>query len=467
MTKEDLKKLVVQIQSNIKAHNLITSTDNIIIATSAGVDSQLLLEIMVRLHPVKRISVVHVNHDLRPQAATEAKFVAQQAKKYGVKYFETTWIKAQHPEAGIEAAGRDYRYQFLEKIAHQVDATKILTAHHANDVAETFLMKLIRGGRWQQLNGIAWERNLVANIKVVRPMLNVRKSYIYQVAKSIGIDWYEDESNQDLSFTRNRIRHTTLPSMLSENTSAIEHINDYAEQFNDLAKLVDMQAQVYLTQAQKNEDWTQIPEPWLPEVIKSYVAKKMPTISLKTSQLKQIIQLLKNDNRANGQITLIDGWYCVKEYKNLFLVKYSSTNKNAPTVTKDCMLTLNKWHLLPNGGKFIVKPKVNQFKDLTIGTVIPLAINESQFPLRMRTRLVGDVLKLKFGHQKVKRVMIDAKIPTRERDYVPLIVNAQGEVLWIVGYKHAWVEPKTVNYEILYIPGNTQENLLNDDEQRH
>nr|WP_284706011.1 tRNA lysidine(34) synthetase TilS [Periweissella ghanensis] len=101
------------------------------------------------------------------------------------------------------------------------------------------------------------------------------------------------------------------------------------------------------------------------------------------------------------------------------------------------------------------------------GIIIPLHLEADDWPLRVRYRQSGDQLALKVGHQKLKRLLMDAKVPITQRSTVPLLVNAHDELLWVVDYKARWTNPTQVNYEVTYIPNNKQEILLDDNEQRH
>lgn len=461
---KDWARIVTQVKANITNQHLFTAEDKIIIAVSAGVDSQVLLAVMAQIHPRTKIIVVHIDHQLRPESSMEADFVAKQAKKYGVKYIGIKWMHVLHPVNGIEAAAREFRYTQLAQIAKKFTASKILTAHHANDLTETFMMKLIRGGRWQQLSGIKWQRHINADLMLVRPMLNIRKERLIVGAKATQIKWYEDASNADDEYLRNRIRHYFVPKMLHENQHAIEHVNQYATQINQLENMVQIQVEIYLRQVKVSNDWRQIPNEWLGETLKAYLKQEIPTIGIKDSQITQIINLFNNPNRASGYVELTQDWWCFKDYHNLFVTNKNISKLKSERAKKDSMVTLNEWHLLPNGGKFIVKQKGNLGHDLSLGEIIPLELTEAKLPLQLRMRQVGDEIKLKNGHQKIKKMMIDAKIPIKNRNLVPILVNNDDEIMWVVGYKHAWVDAEAINYEILYIPKNKQENLLNDDE---
>ncbi|CAH0418300.1 tRNA lysidine(34) synthetase TilS [Periweissella ghanensis] len=465
--KHKLIDIVSQIANNIQTHQLFKVTETLVVAASAGVDSQVLLATLAQLHPSEQVIVVHINHDMRPTAASEAKFVAQQAAQYNFKYEELVWPQSQHPLSGIEAAGRQVRYQYLAAIATKYQATKILTAHHANDLAETFLMKLFRGGRWEQLAGIKWLRPLNGTTDLVRPMLNIPKARLIAYAQQKGLPWCEDESNQDLTYTRNRIRHIILPEILTENPDALNQINQYAAQIKQVETMVAEQVTIYLATIAAQNSWQAIPRTWFQATLKAYLADHLPNVGIKQAQLQQMEKLYFNVKRPHGQVRINQTLVIVKDYHQLAI---RNINEQSQPVKQPLaqVITLNKWYLLPNGGKFIVKPNGMDQHNLKIsGIIIPLHLEADDWPLRVRYRQSGDQLALKVGHQKLKRLLMDAKVPITQRSTVPLLVNAHDELLWVVDYKARWTNPTQVNYEVTYIPNNKQEILLDDNEQRH
>ncbi|CAH0416515.1 tRNA(Ile)-lysidine synthase [Periweissella fabaria] len=450
--KRQLIKLMQQVKNNITKQQLFLPTETLVVAASAGVDSQVLLASLAQLHAAPKIIVAHINHDMRAQAATEATFVAQQAKQYGFKYEELIWPQTQHPKHGIEAAGREVRYRFLAQIAAKYHASKILTAHHANDVAETFLMKLMRGGRWEQLGSIQWTRAFNAQTDIVRPLLNIPKKDLIAYAHQNNLQWYEDASNQDLNYTRNRIRHTLLPQMITENPQAVSQLNQYARQITHVDEMVTEQVELYLKTVQQTQYWDKIPKSWFQATLKAYLAVEVPNVSIKENQLHQIENLYFNVTRPNGKVVLNKEYELVKTYQKIALIR-RQTKVIHRRNSLDNVITLNKWYLLPNGGKFIVKQKVTNPHNLNNSAIIiPIHLEDDAWPLRLRYRKDGDAIGLKNGHQKVARVLIDAKVPFEERDAIPLLTDAHNQVLWVVDYKANWVRPDQVNYEVIYIP---------------
>ncbi|QBO35869.1 tRNA lysidine(34) synthetase TilS [Periweissella cryptocerci] len=445
-----------QLKQNISAQQLFSASDTLVVAASAGVDSQVLLRLLSRLQPQPKVIVAHVDHQLRPRGAEEAQFVQQVAQQYGFEFVTKKWSKAQQPQQGIELAGRDFRYAFFAQVADQYGATKVLTAHHANDQAETLLMKLTRGGDWQQLTGIAWQRPLNAHVQVVRPLLNITKADLITYAQEHHLEWMEDESNQDLQFARNRYRHQILPALVAENPRTVEHLANYAQQLTAMDKLLAGQTQIYLDQLKKDNDWRQVPKTWFQTVAQAWLKQEIPAVSIKQNQLDQLQQLFDNAKKPTGMVQLNANLQVVKNYQQLNIHQLQSSEISSEQFGQ-IMVTLKEWYLLSDGSKFAMDLITNDEPELPDSVQhLDVYLRDEQLPLLIRGRQAGDRLAIQNGHQKVKQVLIDAKVPQYLRDAIPLVVTQQQAVLWVLPYKQAWQDTPT-NYRLKYIPANKQE----------
>ncbi len=193
---------------------------HVLAAVSGGIDSVVLLDALlaVRRPLGLRISVAHVHHGLRGEEADEdARFVERLAAARGLavasarvdpQAIRRTGPSRQRPT--LEEAARRLRAEALRKFCAELGADVIATAHHADDQAETVLLRLLRGSGPDGLGGIA-ERS--PDRAVVRPLLAVPRSAIEAYARAAGLRWREDASNFDRAFARNRVRHDWLPAL--------------------------------------------------------------------------------------------------------------------------------------------------------------------------------------------------------------------------------------------------------------
>lgn len=166
-----------------------------LLAVSGGVDSVVLLDLMLRSRPSRDVTVAHVDHGIRAESANDARFVQALAKVRGVNFVKTKLELG--PKASEEAA-RAGRYEFLFNQATQAGA-KIVTAHHGDDAIGSIAINLRRGTGWR---GLA----VMNRAGIVRPLLGWQKSQMYRYACRRRLEWVEDESNQSPQYLRNRLR---------------------------------------------------------------------------------------------------------------------------------------------------------------------------------------------------------------------------------------------------------------------
>jgi tRNA(Ile)-lysidine synthase len=216
---------------------LVTDEGPLLVAVSGGIDSTVLLHAVAALVPSLGITCVaaHVNHGLRGEESEQDEAcVRSLAERLGLVYrvarIDPSAAREGHASRTrptLQEAARRLRYEALRKLANDVGADRIATAHHLDDQAETVLMRLLRGCGPDGLAGIP-ERS--SDGVVIRPMLGVTRAEIVAYAQQHQLAWREDASNEDPKYTRNRLRMEWLPA-LSEafNPQLVSRIGDLAE----------------------------------------------------------------------------------------------------------------------------------------------------------------------------------------------------------------------------------------------
>ncbi|MFA5926658.1 MAG: tRNA lysidine(34) synthetase TilS [Patescibacteria group bacterium] len=212
------KSLLYRTQKVIEENGLIAPGDSIIVAVSGGADSVCLLSVLDQLKDVMGFSVLaaHFDHRLRGEASEQDKlFVQKLTSQWGIELL--TGEAPSDNSFKNEEEARSARYVFFEKIVGERRGAKVAIAHNANDLIETFLQRFVRGAGLSGLRSIPLHRDFF-----IRPLLPFSRSEIEGFLKSEGLSWRTDESNQDIRYTRNFIRHRILPLLLEINPNFIE-----------------------------------------------------------------------------------------------------------------------------------------------------------------------------------------------------------------------------------------------------
>lgn len=225
-----------KILQTIKKYNLIQENDVIIVAVSGGPDSMCLLDNLLYLKEelkIKEIIVAHINHMLREEAKEETKYVENYCADKNIRCF-TKYVDiikiSQEEKIGTEEAGRKERYKFFDEIANRVNANKISIAHNKNDNAETLLMHMIRGSGISGLCGIRPTREG----KYIRPLIKCDREEIEEYCQEQKLQPKYDKSNNNNTYTRNKIRNELIPYLKKEfNPNIIETIDRLSELITD------------------------------------------------------------------------------------------------------------------------------------------------------------------------------------------------------------------------------------------
>lgn len=194
-----------------------------IVACSGGADSVALADMMHRFaceHPVIPV-VVHINHQLRgAESRRDEKFVRAFCHKRNLPMIV---VQAPLPKGGnIQTEARRLRYAALTAVAEYIQCPIVLTAHHANDQAETVIQHLLRGSGPEALAGIHERRPLSRKVDVMRPMLPFTRTQIDDYIRNARLRFVTDRSNRSLKYTRNWIRKKVMPLLETQNPRVVE-----------------------------------------------------------------------------------------------------------------------------------------------------------------------------------------------------------------------------------------------------
>jgi tRNA(Ile)-lysidine synthase len=202
------------VSAAIAAHEMLGAGQTVLVAFSGGPDSTALLHALWQLRDRLQITVAacHVHHGLRgPEADADAAHAAAFTQHLEIPLIQKRAdvpAVVEERKLSVEAAARDVRYALLEEAAAEAGAERIATGHTADDQAETVLINLLRGAGPAGLSGIPWVRG-----RIIRPLLGITHADVEDYCLAEGLAYRLDQSNLDLKFTRNRIRHQVMPQL--------------------------------------------------------------------------------------------------------------------------------------------------------------------------------------------------------------------------------------------------------------
>ncbi|HEY4745584.1 MAG TPA: tRNA lysidine(34) synthetase TilS [Desulfuromonadaceae bacterium] len=427
----------------IQRHHLFRPRDTVIVGLSGGADSTALLELLSALpdHPV-RLVAAHLNHCLRgPDADADEAFCRALALRHGIP-FESRRIDvaelADQQGLNLEDAGRRSRIAFFDELAAKWQATAVALGHHADDQAETVLMRLLRGAGPDGLAGMPWRNGR----GYIRPLLGVSRAEIEAWLTARGIGWREDASNRDTAFLRNRIRHELLP-LLEQYTPAIrERLTTTAGLLADENALLEQLAETTFARAcsRDGDAWScdigmlaEQPAAMRRRVLRLMLERCAGSLDHVARQHIADLELLLDSPRPNATLNLPQGLTAVREYGVLRLLRRPSPAP-LPYVLD---IPGPGTYPLPDGGALSVslEPAPHAMAPLP-RHIACFDAAKAPFPWQVRTFRAGDrMVPLGMdGSKKVKDIFIDLKIPLPQRSRIPLLFSGD-TLIWVCGLR--------------------------------
>lgn len=184
----------------------LAAAGSLLLAVSGGPDSVALMLLAARwsLRGKRQIAVATVDHGLRPGSCEEARRVGEWARQLGFPHHLLQW-RGEKPKTRLQERAREARYALLTQCARGIGARAIVTAHHADDQAETILFRLVRGSAIAGLSGMA-QRSALDGLALLRPLLGVRKAALEAFCEASRHPFVRDPSNENSAFARTRMR---------------------------------------------------------------------------------------------------------------------------------------------------------------------------------------------------------------------------------------------------------------------
>ncbi len=402
--------------ASLRISELETDCTGLILAVSGGPDSMAMLSWYASRSLSFPLMVAHVHHGLREESDEEEVLVSEYCKalKIPFRIFRTNVKKSLKKGETVESAARRLRYSFFCSLAKETGASHIATAHTKDDQCETILLHLIHGAGPKGLCGILPKRK-EQDVTLIRPLLGCTKEELLRYCDQHAIPYAMDSSNQDLSYTRNRIRHEILPSMEQINPKLKDALCRTALAMQKQQQAFELRAEAFLTQwgdcLPANELRT-LPEGEQAEILRQYFGKKGKQLS--AEQVAQGLSLLKK----NTGTVEFDRHYLLHLGQNRLTLSEPLPPVSAIPVTGETTI-------LEDGRVLTLSKTVATEENRK--NLIPICL-----PLILRTRAQGDTIRTEGGTKTLKKRMIEKKIPMEVRDRLRILTDGT-KVLWCEG----------------------------------
>ena len=440
-----VSNLLNDVEKFLSKELYVNNTYKIVAAVSGGIDSTVLLDILYQIS--KKIgftlSIAHFNHKLRGEASEKDEdFVRSLAKHYGLEfYYSSGKVKeySQKNALSIETAARTLRYNFFEKTTRTIKADLIATAHTSDDNIETFFINLFRGSGLTGLSGIPKVRQLIKNVRIFRPLISFQKNELINYSKVRNLVWREDESNDWVEYTRNKVRHKLIPFIENEfNPSFKEQLNRVtkflqgADEFIDT--FIDDYYQSIVDVSEENKVILKIAKlNTFNEYLQGEIISQMLKRNFELHQINflQIDRILDLKHSESGKICEVNKFItCYKDRNQLIFTKNFTPLKIEKIIEKVSETTI---------GNFILKLEVTNSQKVKFTeekNIEYFDFDKLPLTFTIRNWQEGDDFYPlgMIGKKKISDFLIDTKVSNFDKNFV-YVLSTKNDIVWVMGHQ--------------------------------
>lgn len=428
--------------NEIKLHD----NDIVVIGCSGGPDSMALLYVLQEIRKKINLSLIcaHVNHNLRKESKAEEQFLKEYCEQNNIAFEAMTIEK--YGDDNFHNEARKIRYQFFDDLVKKYQANYLMTAHHGDDLIETILMRIVRGSTLKGYSG--FEKKIEKDTyTIVRPLVFVTKDDLLMFDKQNEIPFVLDSSNFKDKYTRNRYRMEILPFLKKEDPMVHEKFIKFSDTLVEYNNYINKELKRKIKQIYDNDiiniDKFMEEDDLIQKKIVFYILEEKYNDDLNQINMTHVLSIinLMKSKRPNGIISLPGNYKALKEYNALKIVQEIE-------YINDYEIEISERVDLPNNHYI----KIVKEESKNDNNVCRLLSEEITLPLYVRTRRLGDKMKLKKvnGTKKLKDIFIDAKVSKALRDEWPVVVDSKGNILWIPGIKKSkFSKQKYETYDII------------------
>jgi tRNA(Ile)-lysidine synthase len=333
-----------------------------------------------------------------------------------------------------EAAARDLRYTILLAAADRVGADTVVTAHHADDQAETVLFRLARGTGLRGLAGIPVRRG-----SILRPLLSFTRAELHSYASANRIRWREDASNRNLRFARNRIRHRVIPELERARPGATRRIARLARsaaaaerawQSIVAAAMKDVVEQVDAGGFVLARDRLLVYDPPVRARVIRHLLDRLGSRPGRAGTRSAMSFI--SSGVSGGGVELTGGVRLEREFDRLTLRPVRAAPRHPDVVLRIADAEPGAGMFVAGGRKYAARwaPAGHVARAGHAAVFDPSSL---RFPLELRAWRAGDRIRLAYGSKKLKRLFQERRIARGRRAAVPVLIDRDGAVLWAIG----------------------------------
>ncbi len=410
----DTGKLSKKIKA-VEKSGLIENKDRILIAFSGGPDSVFLFEVLKFLKTKYSIEtdLIYINHNLRSDVEKDLCFVQEFSKINGVSlYIRSADVSeyAKRNRKSIELSARELRYNIIEELAEREKYNKIATGHNLDDNIETVVFRLLRGTSLRGMKGIPERRG-----KIIRPLLQFEKREILNYLHENGKSYIMDYTNNENDFTRNYIRNEIFPKFMTVNPNFRRKVNELILEVKERDSKKNRLSAVTSYKKMSKEG--------LAEYLEEH------DVQISRRKIDQIYKFFyENDGsiktEGSKEFNLGNNKILRKKYDKIEITEISNEEitDERQALKEGRKIIWNDYELYLFESKAELEELLPDILKENNYTFLGIDEGFSGMELVVRRRREGDTIFLhNLGHKKVKKVLIDEKIPKWERDRIPVL----------------------------------------------
>ena len=412
----------------VEEENLFYRDEKILVAVSGGIDSAVLLCLLLKME--MNCGIAHCNFHLRgDESDGDFEFVKSLAEQYNLPFYSKdfdTKTYADENKISIEMAARELRYEWFNQICESENYQYIAVGHHADDVAETVLINLVRGTGIHGITGIKSKLG-----KIIRPLLPFTRNDLEEFAKSEGLHYREDSTNKETDFVRNKIRHQVIPVLEQINPAIRKTMSENVQRFREVEQIyndVIEENRLHLVFRRENQLLISIAR-----------LKELPSPSSHLFEIlspygfhhRDVRMVAKSLDSISGKRFFSSTHQILRDRKYLILSQLEE-NDSKEYVLEEKSGTIE--FPIEMEASFI--NRTTDFKFTTNPNIACLDAEKLKFPLKLRKWQKGDSFRpigMK-GNKKISDFFIDQKFSLQDKESTWLLLSGD-KIAWVVGYR--------------------------------